>query len=83
MGLLLRMGSLLLLAAAALIVEHGGLSLSTLIAFLAYAVSFYDPINRRTEVDSIFQRAIAAGSRVFELVDAEPDIRFDPGSRAA
>jgi ABC-type multidrug transport system fused ATPase/permease subunit len=36
--------------------------------------SFYEPIDRLTEVDNIFQQAIAAGSRVFEVMDANSDV---------
>ncbi len=82
MGVLMRLGSLLLLAAGAVLVVRGSLSLGTLVAFLSYATSFYDPINRLTEIDNIFQRAIAAGSRVFELLDAQPDIKDAPGAIA-
>ena len=78
MGFVVRIGSLLLLAAGAALVVGSGLSLGTLVAFLAYAGSFYDPINRLTEVDNIFQRAIAAGSRVFELLDTQPEIKDAP-----
>jgi len=80
MGVLMRLGSLLLLAAGALLVVRDSLTIGTLVAFLSYATSFYDPINRLTEVDNIFQRAIAAGSRVFELLDAQSDIKDAPGA---
>jgi ABC-type multidrug transport system fused ATPase/permease subunit len=80
MGFIVRMGSILLLGAGAMLVVREELSIGTLVAFLAYAVSFYDPINRLTEVDNIFQRAIAAGSRVFELLDTKPEIKDAPNA---
>jgi len=54
------------------------LSLGTMVAFLSYVVSFYEPINRLTEIDNIFQEAIAAGERIFELLDETADIEDAP-----
>jgi ABC-type multidrug transport system fused ATPase/permease subunit len=54
------------------------LTLGTLVAFLAYIVSFYEPVRRLTEVDNTFQQAIAAGERIFELLDTESQIQNAP-----
>jgi ABC-type multidrug transport system fused ATPase/permease subunit len=59
-------------------VVDGSLSLGTMVAFLSYVVSFYEPINRLTEIDNIFQEAIAAGERIFELLDETADIQDAP-----
>lgn len=72
------MGTVLVLAFGTVMVINGGLSLGTLIAFLAYTVSLYQPINRLTEVDNIFQQAIAAGERIFELLDEVSEIQDEP-----
>jgi ABC-type multidrug transport system fused ATPase/permease subunit len=74
MRLMVLMGQTLLLAVGAVLVVKGGLTLGTLVAFMAYAASFYDPISRLTDVDNLFQRAVAAATRVFELFDTPPDI---------
>jgi ABC-type multidrug transport system fused ATPase/permease subunit len=47
-------------------------------AFMSYIVSFYDPVRRLTEVDNMFQQAIAAGERIFELLDEVPEIQDAP-----
>jgi ABC-type multidrug transport system fused ATPase/permease subunit len=57
---------------------QGELSLGTLVAFLTYITSFYQPLNRLTEADNVFQQAIAAGERVFELLDEIPTIQDAP-----
>ena len=72
------MGTVIVLAAGSIMVVDGSLSLGTLVAFLSYTVSFYQPINRLTEIDNIFQEAIAAGDRIFELLDTTADIRDAP-----
>lgn len=69
-----------LLGLGALLILDGSLSLGTLVAFLSYAASFYEPVHRLTEVDNTFQRAIAAGSRVFELLDTQAEIKDAPGA---
>jgi subfamily B ATP-binding cassette protein MsbA len=74
------LGMVFVLAFGASRVIDGDLSLGTLVAFLSYAASFYQPINRLTEVDNIFQQAIAAGERIFELLDEVPEIQDAPGA---
>ena len=69
------MGTVIVLAAGSVMVVDGSLSLGTMVAFLSYTVSFYEPINRLTEVDNVFQQAIAAGERIFELLDTTADIQ--------
>jgi subfamily B ATP-binding cassette protein MsbA len=69
------LGGTLVLGAGAWMVINKQLSLGTLVAFMAYITSFYDPLRRLTEVDNTFQQAIAAGERIFELLDEEPEIQ--------
>ena len=76
------LGTVAVLVGGAIMVVNGEMSLGTLVAFLAYVSSFYEPINRLTEVDNIFQQAIAAGERIFDLLDAEPDIQDAPDAVA-
>ncbi|MCR4406740.1 MAG: ABC transporter ATP-binding protein/permease [Anaerolineae bacterium] len=78
MGFVASMGSVIVLAVGALMVLRGELSLGTMVAFLSYITSFYEPINRLTEVDNVFQEAIAAGERIFELLDATAEIKDTP-----
>lgn len=72
------MGTVIVLAAGSIMVIDGSLTLGTLVAFLSYTISFYEPINRLTEIDNVFQEAIAAGERIFELLDTTADIKDAP-----
>ena len=72
------MGTVIVLAAGSIMVVKGQMSLGTLVAFIAYIASIYDPINRLTEVDNIFQEAIAAGERIFELLDETMEVKDAP-----
>jgi ABC-type multidrug transport system fused ATPase/permease subunit len=72
------MGSVIVLGVGAVMVVKGEMSLGTLVAFLSYTTSFYEPINRLTEVDNIFQEAIAAGERFFEILDETTEVGDAP-----
>jgi ABC-type multidrug transport system fused ATPase/permease subunit len=72
------LGTAIVLGVGAMMVVRDELSLGTFVAFLSYVTSFYQPINRLTEIDRIFQEAIAAGERIFELLDETSDIEDAP-----
>ncbi len=72
------MGGVLVLGAGARMVVQGRLSLGTLVAFLSYIISLYEPLRRLTEIDNTFQQAIAAAERIFELLDETPEIQDAP-----
>jgi subfamily B ATP-binding cassette protein MsbA len=74
MAFVASLGTVVVLGAGAVMVVRGQLSLGTLIAFLSYILSFYQPIHRLTEVDNVFQQTIAAGERLFELLDTSVEI---------
>ncbi len=74
LGFLSSLGGALVLGVGARMVLQGQLTLGTLVAFLSYIVSFYEPIRRLTDIDNILQQAVAAADRIFELLDQEPDI---------
>jgi len=71
-------GAVIVLGVGSVMVVKDQLTIGTLVAFLAYITSIYDPINRLTEVDNIFQEAIAAGERIFELLDETTDVKDAP-----
>jgi ABC-type multidrug transport system fused ATPase/permease subunit len=77
-GFVASLGTVIVLGAGAVMVVQGHLTLGTLVAFLSYITSFYDPINRLTEVDNIFQQAIAAAERIFALLDETAEIGDAP-----
>ncbi len=55
-------------------VANGTLLVGTLIAFLLYIQTFFEPIRTMTMEYTQLQRAMASGARVFELLDAKPEI---------
>ena len=74
------------IAMAIVIVIGGGmvlgkeLELGVMVAFLFYVQRFFDPIRSLTIQYSIMQRAMAAGQRIFEVLDVPVDVRDKPGA---
>lgn len=53
----------------------GTVSVGTVVSFVAYAVQFGSQSMQLTQVFSEIAQAIAGGERVFEIIDAKPDIK--------
>lgn len=71
--------------AMAIVVVVGGrmvledeIDLGIMVAFLFYVQRFFDPIRSLTIQYSIMQRAMAAGQRIFEVLDVPIEIRDTP-----
>ncbi len=72
---------LLAALATAIIILYGGagvlggtILVGTLIAFVLYIQTFFDPIRTMTMAYAQLQMAMASGSRVFELLDVKPEM---------
>ena len=59
-------------------VLSGSLEVGILVAFALYIQRFFDPIRGLTMQYTQFQRAMTAGSRIFELLDIEPEVADRP-----
>jgi subfamily B ATP-binding cassette protein MsbA len=77
-GFVAALGMVAVLGIGARMVTQGVLTVGTLVAFLSYLQSLYGPIRSLVEIDNVFQQAIAAGERIFELLDEEPEITDAP-----
>lgn len=60
-------------------VMSGTLSLGQMVVFIAYLAQLYDPINKITQSWGLIAGARVGASRVFEVLDTEPDLKS--GSR--
>ena len=63
-------------------VGGGALEIGTLIAFILYIQRFFDPIRNLTMMYTQLQRSMASGSRIFDLLDWEPDLVDEEDARA-
>ena len=57
------------------LVLEGELTAGVMIAYMLYVQLFFDPIRALTMHYSIFQRAMASGERIFEVLDVSVDIK--------
>jgi ABC-type multidrug transport system fused ATPase/permease subunit len=73
-------GTLLIVWYGAGEVLSGRLSVGEFVMFLSYLALFYTPINQIHSVNHLLQHALAAGERVFEILDAIPDVQDRPGA---
>lgn len=62
-------------------VIHHSLTLGALVAFLEYRNNLAAPVRTVGFMLNMWSRAAAAGQRVFEILDKEPDIQDRPGAR--
>ena len=74
--------------ALALVIFFGGsrvldnaIQVGVLIAFALYIQRFFEPVMNLTMQYGSLQRAMASGSRIFEMMDVEPEVMDRPGSR--
>lgn len=58
----------------------GGFTLGTLIMFRAYWWRLFGPVQTLARVNDMVQRAVAAGRRVFEVLDAPDELPDQPGA---
>jgi ATP-binding cassette subfamily B protein len=77
MPIVLLLGSI----GASLVLWHGGnrvafgtVSYGTLVAFVNYAIRFFEPVRELARIFAELQFAQASGERVLSLIDTEPDI---------
>jgi ATP-binding cassette subfamily B protein/subfamily B ATP-binding cassette protein MsbA len=68
------LGTVLILGVGAREVVAGRMTLGELVAFLSYLAMFYVPINQIHSVNHMLQHALASGERVFEILDAKPEV---------
>ncbi len=86
-SLLFPVVTLLGAVATALIVAVGGrlawgaaLTLGELVLFIALIDRFFEPIRDLSQQYNVLQAAMAAGERIFETLDVEPEVRDAPGA---
>jgi ATP-binding cassette subfamily B multidrug efflux pump len=66
--------------AGAAVGADGALTIGVLVAFLGYVTRFFMPIRELTQLYSQFLSATVSTERIFEFLDAVPDIADRPGT---
>ena len=71
--------SLTILIGSRMVTDYS-LEVGTLVGFVMYIQRFFDPIRNLTQQYTQLQRSMASGSRIFDLLDKEPD--FEDSNRS-
>ncbi len=83
MSMFEAIGAVLVLGFGSHAVLTGTMQLGDLIAFLLLMAFLYDPISRLHQLNQLVQAGRAAGERVFDILDEEPEPGFRAGVGAA
>lgn len=82
-GLITTVGTAGVIYVGADLALKGELTTGTIIVFLSYLSSLYDPLDSIAQTTQTVQGAAAEADRVSELLEIEPDIQDRPGARDA
>ncbi|MCF7825563.1 MAG: ABC transporter ATP-binding protein/permease [Candidatus Marinimicrobia bacterium] len=63
------------------VLEYGTISSSDFLRFIVILFAIYQPIRNLAKVNISIQTGVAAGGRVFKVIDIEPAIRDEIGSK--
>ena len=63
-------------------IRSGHLTTGSFVAFLAALFAMYTPVKRLSRVNATLQAALAAGSRIFEVIDTHQEVREAPEAKA-
>ena len=56
-----------------------GMTVGLLVSFISYASMFYEPVNFFANLNDSYQHALASAERIFDILDAEPEVDFGKG----
>jgi len=73
-------GTVIVIAYGGYMTLHGYAPVADIVAFLMYLAIFYQPITALARINEDLQNAIAGGERVFQILDAEIDIKEPAGA---
>ena len=60
------------------LVRGGEITVGTLVAFIAYLALFYTPVNQLHSLNHMLQHALVSSKRLFDIIDALPDVEEKP-----
>ena len=75
------LGSIITIVYGAYMILVGQFTVGGLIAYRGYGRYFYGPIDDLTQINDDVQRAVAAGNRIFEILDAPNAVQDAPNAR--
>ena len=79
-GLVLTLGTAAVLYVGGLLALEGALTAGTIVVFVSYVASLYDPIESLSHTAQTIQNAAAETDRVMEIMEIEPAVTDRPGA---
>ena len=79
-GIVTTVGTAAILYFGADLALRGKLTVGTIVVFLSYLGTLYDPLDQLTGTANTIQGAAADADRVMEILEVEPDIQDRPGA---
>ena len=76
------LGTILVMGYGGYLVFRGEMGIPELVAFLMYVAYFFRPVLQFGQMSEMFQRAIAGGERIFQILEREPLIKEKPDAIA-
>lgn len=76
-----NLGSLVIILYGGVLVIQQQLTLGELVAFSTYLGQLYNPIRQMGNVIPAIAQALSAAGRIFEILDAVPDVHDAPGAQ--
>jgi ABC-type multidrug transport system fused ATPase/permease subunit len=70
----------LVLVVGGRLVFNESLTIGELVLFIALIDRFFEPIRDLSQQYTVLQATMAAGERIFEVLDVEPEVRDQPGA---
>jgi ABC-type multidrug transport system fused ATPase/permease subunit len=70
----------IVLGLGGVMVAQGQVTLGVLVAFLAYVMRFFQPVQEVSRIFTTLQSALAGGEQVFKLLDTLPDVANRPNA---
>ena len=81
LDLIANVGTVFIIWYGGQLVMQGQLTLGQLVAFSTYLAQLVRPVRRTGVLVAVLAYAIASGQRVFEILDAESEVREAPGAK--
>jgi ATP-binding cassette subfamily B protein len=82
-GLVTAVGAALIMWLGGRYALEGRVTVGTIVLFLSYLESLYEPLNAIAHTGSLMQHAAGGAGRVLEVLDTLPDVRDGPGVGSA
>jgi len=74
------LGTVVILLYGIGLVQGDEITIGTLVAFIGYLALFYTPINQLHSLNHMLQHALVSSERLFDIIDAKPDVDEHPNA---